>query len=205
MNTLMNTIADRVHVESVKYAERIDSLEISSEFQNDILHRSIFTGKDSLLRVLGHGGKVCLAVLDNKTIVGVAALDYPDPKDRWAGMAGNVVMELKAVEVIPEFRQRLIARQLISKLISDPELEQRILYLVSYTWIWDIAQTQLSVSAYRDVLVKLFSDFGFKEAMTNEPNVCLEEENVFMVRTGNQISPQQQEEFKWLRFGLDIS
>jgi acetoin utilization protein AcuA len=40
------------------------------------------------------------------------------------------------------------------------------------------------------------------EYQTNEPNICLKPENVFMGRIGKKVSLEGQNDFKWLRFGM---
>jgi acetoin utilization protein AcuA len=55
------------------------------------------------------------------------------------------------------------------------------------------------------MLIRLFGPFGFQEFQTNEPNICLKPENVFMARVGNAISKDVQTQFKWLRFGVSPS
>ena len=193
---------EAVTFESNLTIDRIQDLIIAYEFTSDVMYQSIFTRKDTFKRILGNGGYLALALLEDKTIIGFAALNYPRSDERWANIGGKIVMELKAVEVLPEFRNRKIAWHLLSLLFSDPGLEQKILYLVSYTWIWDLVHTGLSTQSYRDVLINLYARFGFEKSLTNEPNVCLKPENVFMVRIGNEVLPKHCEAFKWLRFGL---
>jgi acetoin utilization protein AcuA len=48
----------------------------------------------------------------------------------------------------------------------------------------------------------LFEPSGFQELQTNEPNICLKPENLFMARIGQRVSPGNQKKFKWLRFGV---
>jgi hypothetical protein len=55
---------------------------------------------------------------------------------------------------------------------------------------------------YRRILIKLFEPHGFQEYRTNEPNVCLKPENLFMCRIGKKISKKILDRFKWLRFGF---
>jgi acetoin utilization protein AcuA len=40
------------------------------------------------------------------------------------------------------------------------------------------------------------------EYQTNEPNICLKPENVFMGRVGKNVAAEVQNDFKWLRFGM---
>ena len=198
----MNTEAGMVRFESGMDGRRLQEHLLAPEFQDDTLHKSIFTKKETLQRILGRGGHIALALLENQFIVGFAALDFPEPDDRWAGMGGQTVMELKAVEVVPRLRKSGIARQLLSILTSGSRLDRKIVYLVSYSWLWDNRQTGLTVPGYRHMLIRLFAGFGFEEAATNEPNICLRDENIFMVRMGNHVSQYHREAFKWLRFGL---
>ncbi len=198
------TNAGGIRFESHLTAEFLNDIELADEFKNDALHKSIFTKKETLQRILGHGGRVALAILNNALIIGFAALDAPDPKERWGGMDGKIVMELEAVEVAAGFRKQGVALQLLSELMADPGLEEKILYLVSYKWIWDMSRTGLDAESYRDMLIRLFSGFGFKKLSTNEPNVCLEPENIFMVRMGKDVPARPREVFKWLCYGVTM-
>lgn len=40
------------------------------------------------------------------------------------------------------------------------------------------------------------------ECRTNEPNICLKPENIFMVRTGHNVPQKIKDDFKLLRFGI---
>ena len=200
----INTTKGQVDFALNLTSDHLDNLTLAHEFRNDSLYKSIFTKKESLQRVLGNGGKVALALLDMKTVVGFASVDFPRPENRWGSIGGKTVMELNSVEVTPEFRKYRIAQSLMSQLMADPELEQKVLYLVSYQWIWDLDQTNLSPHAYRNLLIKLFSGFEFKEFVTNEPNVCLNKNNIFMVRYGKNVTTALREAFKWSSFGLSF-
>ncbi len=193
-----------VHFESHITFDRIQDLIFSYEFASDEHYNSIFTTRGNLEHILEHDGHVALALLDNKTIIGYAALGYPMPKERWAGIGRKIVIELKAVEVLPEYRSQGVARHLVSLLLSDTKIEQKIIYLTSYIWIWDLDCTGLNAQSYKSMLIKLYERFEFKEYFTNEPNVCLKPENIFMVRVGKHVLQKHQEVFKWLRFGLRV-
>jgi acetoin utilization protein AcuA len=52
------------------------------------------------------------------------------------------------------------------------------------------------------MLIRLFSAHGFQEYQTNEPNLCLKPENLFMSRVGDQVPEQTRKAFKWLCFGI---
>ena len=55
---------------------------------------------------------------------------------------------------------------------------------------------------YRQILIRLFETQGFAEYETNEPNICLKQENIFMCRVGRRVPPEVVENFNWLRFGI---
>lgn len=202
INDCIKTKMVRVHIESELTLNRIQDLIFSSDFTFHGQYRSIFTRKSILENIVNRGGSVNAALLNNKTIIGLTALDYPDTRERWANLGDKIVMELKAVEVLREFRKNRISRHLLSDLFSNPELEDKIVYLTGYSWTWDLDYSGLSVQAYRNILFNLYADFGFVEYLTNEPNICLKSENLFMVRVGKNIPQKRREEFKWLRFGL---
>ena len=61
----------------------------------------------------------------------------------------------------------------------------------------------MSAMAYRNMLIKLGSPYGFRTFKTNEPNVLLRPENLFMARIGANISEEVQKRFKHVRFNLD--
>ncbi|MCD4742652.1 MAG: hypothetical protein K8R67_09295 [Desulfobacteraceae bacterium] len=193
-----------VHIESKVTLDRIQELIFASDFTSHTQYRSIYTMRESLEFFAGKGGSVTLAILDNNIIIGFAVLDYPDARERWARLGKNTIIELKAVEVLREFRNHWIAPHLLSNLFSDSKLEQKIVYLIAYSWTWDIDYSGLSIQSYRDKLVDLYTDFGFIEYLTNEPNICLRPENIFMARVGKNISQNVREDFKWIRFGLSF-
>jgi acetoin utilization protein AcuA len=139
-----------------------------------------------------------------KTIVGFAVLDHPSDDERWARIGREVVMELKAVEVLREFRNHGIAGLLLQHLFADPELDQKIIYLTAYEWIWDQDYAGLTPQAYREMLVTIYRRSGFSEYTTNEPNICLRPENLFMVKVGKEVPGDIRERFKWLRFDILI-
>ena len=113
-------------------------------------------------------------------------------------------MALKAVEVLREFRNQGIARQLLTHLLSDAGLEDKIVYLTAYSWTWDLDYAGLDPLSYGEMLVSLYAGFGFKAQLTNDPNICLKPENIFMVRMGKNVVHGIYEKFKWLRFGVSI-
>jgi acetoin utilization protein AcuA len=193
-----------LHVESHLTPDRFQKLIFASGFTKYEGYTSLYTRKEDLAYFVEKRGEIALALLDNQTIIGFAVLDYPEGNERWAKLGGKIVMVLKAVEVLREFRNQGIARQLLTHLFSDARLDAKIVYLTAYSWTWDFDYAGLDPLSYGNMLVSLYGGFGFKAQLTNDPNICLKSENIFMVRMGKNIVHGIQEKFKWLRFGVSI-
>jgi acetoin utilization protein AcuA len=204
MNHCRQIKKGRVHIQANPPLDRFRNLIFSSGFKSYACYTSIFTRKEDLEYFVAHNGRVVLALLDNQVIIGFAVLYSPDKTQRWARLGGESVMELKAVEVLRGQRNRGIARQLLTLLFSDAGLEEKIVYLTAYSWTWDLACSGLSLAGYRNMLVNLYAGVGFTIALTNDPNICLKPENLFMVRKGKNVLQNVQTSFKWLRFGVSM-
>lgn len=168
----------------------------------DNTYTPLYTREQIQEKCAESGVVICLALLENKTIVGFAVLSPPSGTSRWARCRNRMIRELSAVEVARQFRQQGIATRLLSEMFSPVCLEDRIICLSAYSWLWDLACSGMSMERYRHMLLNLYARFGFVSYQTNEPNVCLKPENIFMARIGKNISPKEQERFKWLRFGI---
>lgn len=164
--------------------------------------KSLYTKRESLEKMAGQGAtNVVLALAGGKEIIGFGVLAYPDADERWAEL-GQLMMEVNALEVARDWRSGKIAGGIIQMLLAHPQLEEKIIYFVGYSWTWDLDGNHMSAQRYRQMMIKLFEPYGFQELQTNEPNICLKPENIFMARLGAGISEDQQHRFKWLRFGL---
>jgi len=73
--------------------------------------------------------------------------------------------------------------------------------MVGYSWTWDLER--ISAMDYRNMLISMFSQQGFETFQTNEPNIMMRPENLFMARIGANISEAIQKQFKQVRFDLD--
>jgi acetoin utilization protein AcuA len=109
---------------------------------------------------------------------------------------------VNAIEVSRQWRSRKIAKGIIQMMMVHPLIEEKIGYFVGYSWTWDLDGNRMSAQQYRQMMANLFEPFGFKEYQTNEPNICLKPENIFMARIGGNVSKEVQNQFKWLRFGM---
>jgi acetoin utilization protein AcuA len=143
-----------------------------------------------------------LALAEQNHIIGYAVLAYPDPEERWVELGQGIMMEVTAIEVCRSWRSFKIASAILKMLVAYPQVEDKIVYMVGYSWTWDLSGVRKTAQLYRQMLINLFKPQGFKEYQTNEPNICLNSENLFMCRVGNNISQAIRDRFKWLRFGL---
>jgi hypothetical protein len=135
-------------------------------------------------------------------IIGFGVLTYPGADERWAKLNSHIMMEVQAIEVSRDWRSAGVGRNIIEMLMSYPQIEEKIAYMVGYSWTWDLDRTKKTTQQYRRMLIKLFEPFGFLEYQTNEPNLCLKSENIFMGRVGDRVSKEIRNKFKWLRFGI---
>lgn len=167
--------------------------------------KPIFRRRESLeARAADADTNVVLAVTEDRRIAGFGVFAPPDESDRWSQMPPGTIMEVEVLEVHRRFRTQHVASDMIRRMLAHPRIETMIAFMVGYTWTWDLAGTGLGDKVYRDMLVRLFSPHGFGEFKTNEPNVCLRPENLFMARVGSGISDQMREDFKYVRFGIPL-
>ncbi len=95
-----------------------------------------------------------------------------------------------------------ISGEVLSLGVDHPLKEDRILYMVGYSWTWDM--DGVPAMTYRNMMIGLFTKFEFKILQTNEPNIMLRPENLFMARIGANIPGEIQKLFKMVRFNLDL-
>jgi len=200
--TSIETPKGAVYIHADMNPGMFKDLSFPFETCHSTAYRLTHCTKQSLQGIIEKGGSVSLALLEDKIIVGFAALDFPDQNERWALRDAKVIMELKAVEVLREFRNHGIARQLLARLFSGTFVEEKIIYLTAYSWTWDLNYSGFTVHSYRDMLISLYTAKGFLEFQTNEHNICLKPENIFMARIGQGVPRKIRDEFKLVRFGV---
>ena len=197
------TPAGKIAIRSHCTLKDINNLDFDTYFGINARHKSIFARRQTLeLRAADADTNVVLAVTEDRQIAGFGVFAPPGTDDRWSQMQPAVIMEVEVVEVHRRFRAYHIGSGIVRLMLAEPTIETMIAFMVGYAWTWDLMGTGLSAVDYRNVLIRLFSTFGFSEFKTNEPNVCLRPENLFMARIGSGISDELREEFKYLRFGV---
>jgi acetoin utilization protein AcuA len=146
-------------------------------------------------------GRVALAIIEPRTVVAYAACWYPDKTERWSKL-GDLMYEMGAIEVSRNFRHMGIAQSIIDLMMGDNLFEDKIAYMNGFCWHWDIDGSGLPMAQYRNMMLQLLKKHGFKEHYTNEPNIALRDENLFMVRIGARVSSEDLKRFRNLRFGI---
>lgn len=200
---LLSTSLGGLRIRSFCTPEEIRKLRFDRQFGTHAHYRSLYTKRESLEKKAEQADtSVVLAIADAEHIVGFGVLAYPDPEERWASLQPQVMMEVNAIEVSRPWRSRKIAKGIVQMMMVHPLVEEKIVYFVGYSWTWDLDGSRMSAPQYRQMMATLFEPFGFQEYQTNEPNICLRPENIFMARIGENVSREIQNQFKWLRFGM---
>jgi acetoin utilization protein AcuA len=192
-----------VTIRSFCSSEEIRQTMFNPQFSSHAQYRSLYTRRQSLEdNAEQPDTNVTLALTDGNLIVGFGVLAYPEAGERWAELEPQIMMEVKAIETCRVWRSQGLAKGILSMLLHHPFVEDKIVYMVGYSWTWDLDGSKKTAQQYRRMLIRLFEPFGFVEYQTNEPNICLKPENVFMGRVGKNVAAEVQDQFKWLRFGM---
>lgn len=197
------TPSGNVRVRSFCTAEEIREYIFDAEFKTYAQYKSLYTRRETLEKKADTpDANVTLALSGRKHIVGFGVLDHPDPEERWAVLGPGKIMEIKAVEVCRSWRSHRLAEKILKLALDHPRIEDMVVYMVGYSWTWDLDGSGMTAQQYRMMLIRLFKPFGFSVFETNEPNICIRPENLFMARIGKTVSSRDQNRFKWLRFGI---
>jgi acetoin utilization protein AcuA len=164
----------------------------SSIIQKLEIFEKIASGKD---------GRVALALINENIIVGYMVCWYPDSTERWSKL-GELMYEFGAIEVSRNFRKLGIAAEMVLSVLRDDFFAGKISYMNGFSWHWDVDGSGLTLVQYRKMMLNFMKPFGFEEYYTNEPNIALREENLFMARVGSKVSEEDQLRFRNLRFNI---
>ena len=156
--------------------EFVSGLRFDSGMGNFAHYSSIIQKAATFQKVVkGKDGKVALAVVNDEVIVGYVACGYPEVGERW-GKLGDLMYEMGAIEVSRNFRQLGIAREMIETVLAEDFFEDKIAYISSFSWHWDLDGAGLTIARYRNMMARLMEAYGFLEHYTNEPNVAIKKE-----------------------------
>ena len=192
-----------VRIRSFCSPPEIRNCTFDRQFASQDHYKSLYISRQLLEKSAEQPGtNVVLSLVEPNHIIGYGVMAYPDAGERWAELGSQIMVEVAAIEVCRSWRSLRVAPAILKTLVAHPQIEEKIVYMVGYAWTWDLNGTGKTALQYRQMLVKLFKPHGFKEYRTNEPNVCLKPDNLFMCRVGNKIDQVISDRFKWLRFGL---
>jgi len=143
--------------------------------------------------------RIIIARLD-QTIVGYVTYLYPDPLERWSKTTLKNLIELGAIEVIPEFRGFSVAKNMLILSMLDDSMEDYIIITTEYYWHWDLKGTGLNVWEYRKMMEKMMNAGGLIQFATDDPEICSHPANCLMVRMGKRVTTEEIQAFDALRF-----
>ncbi len=195
-----------VEIRSFCPPDEIRTLSLVGTFKEYARYHPIISKTESLAKAAGRpDANVTLAVTEAGAIVGFAILQYSSRDERWARVGERMMMEVAVVEVSRAYRGAGVAGELLRLLLDHPLKEDRIFYMVGYSWTWDLEEIDITPIEYRNLLVELFEKFGFRIYQTNEPNIMMRPENLFMARIGKNIPETVFKRFKRVLFNIDIA
>lgn len=133
-------------------------------------------------------------------IVGYVTYVHPDPAERWSEITIEELIELGAVEVIPDYRGQKVASKLLEVSMMDEYMENYIVFSTEYYWHWDLEKSGLNVWEYRKMMERMMAAGGLKPQATDDPEIISHPANSLMVRIGNNVPKQSIEKFDELLF-----
>lgn len=136
----------------------------------------------------------------DKTVVGYVTYLFPDPLERWSQTTLENLIELGAIEVIPEFRGFSVAKNMLILSMMDDAMEDYIIITTEYYWHWDLKGTGLNVWDYRKMMEKMMNAGGLIQFATDDPEICSHPSNCLMARIGSRVTIEDIEAFDAIRF-----
>lgn len=200
---IIDTPFGQVRLRLLDAPEQLEGLSLDEGFGRFERYRSFFPDMASLERQLARPGALLAVALQGRAIVAYALLRPAMADERWAQLADPPMMEL-IVEAARNRRGGGLMKPLVAMVVQRPENDERIVYLVAYCWTWDLDDTGKTMAQYRQTLKSLVEGLGLREYPTNEPNVALRPENLFMARLGAKIEADRacKRRFSNLLFGI---
>lgn len=171
------------------------------EFHQDLVaFRPPVQQHKALVEIAGLAEGRIIVARNRHTIVGYVTYLYPDPLERWSEGKMENLIELGAIEVIPQFRGCSVGKNLLTVSMMDSALENFIIITTEYYWHWDLKGTGLNVWEYRKVMEKMMNAGGLEWYATDDPEISSHPANCLMARIGKNIDPESIQRFDRLRF-----
>lgn len=173
----------------------------SYEFHKDLVaFRPPAQQHKALVEIAGLPEGRIIVARSGHMIVGYVTYLYPDPLERWSEGKMEDLIELGAIEVIPEFRGSSVGKNLLIVSMMDDAMEDYIIITTEYYWHWDLKGTGLNVWEYRKVMEKMMNAGGLTWYATDDPEISSHPANCLMARIGKRIEPESIQQFDQLRF-----
>ncbi|MBT2638450.1 MULTISPECIES: GNAT family N-acetyltransferase [unclassified Bacillus (in: firmicutes)] len=173
----------------------------SYEFHEDLVaFRPPAQQHKALVEIAGLPEGRIIVARSGHMIVGYVTYLYPDPLERWSEGKMEDLIELGAIEVIPEFRGSRVGKNLLMVSMMDDAMEDYIIITTEYYWHWDLKGTGLNVWEYRKVMEKMMNAGGLTWYATDDPEISSHPANCLMARIGKRIGPESIQKFDQLRF-----
>jgi acetoin utilization protein AcuA len=173
----------------------------SYEFHEDLVaFRPPAQQHKALVEIAGLPEGRIIVARSGHMIVGYVTYLYPDPLERWSEGKMEDLIELGAIEVIPEFRGCSVGKNLLMVSMMDDSMEDYIIITTEYYWHWDLKGTGLNVWEYRKVMEKMMNAGGLVWYATDDPEISSHPANCLMARIGKRIQPDSVQKFDQLRF-----
>ncbi|MBY6035166.1 GNAT family N-acetyltransferase [Fictibacillus nanhaiensis] len=184
-------------VEGPVSAETLDSLHFHEDLK---AFRPAMEQKKAVTEIAKlDEGRIIIA-RSKDTVVGYVTYVYPDPLERWSEGNMENLLELGAIEVIPEYRNFKVGKNLLKVSMMDDSMEDYIIITTEYYWHWDLKGTKLSVWDYRKVMEKMMNAGDLEYMATDDPEISSHPANCLMVRIGKRIDLDTVQQFDRLRF-----
>lgn len=173
----------------------------SYEFHKDLVaFRPPAQQHKALVEIAGLPEGRIIVARSGHMIVGYVTYLYPDPLERWSEGGMEDLIELGAIEVIPEFRGSRVGKNLLVVSMMDDAMEDYIIITTEYYWHWDLKGTGLNVWEYRKVMEKMMNAGGLVWYATDDPEISSHPANCLMARIGKRIGAESVQKFDQLRF-----
>lgn len=144
-------------------------------------------------------GRILIARTED-TIIGYVTYLHPDPLERWSKFNMEDLIELGAIEVVPEYRGCRVGSLLLQVSMMDDAMENYIIISTEYYWHWDLKGTGLNIWNYRNVMEKMMFAGGLTPYPTDDPEIVSHPANCLMARMGKHVSEESIQQFEQLRF-----
>lgn len=196
----LNTRRGPLMVVSHCSAEELEKLQID-EGLGFFWHNRPDLQRQALIKIAQQpDGRVALAHTAEGIIVGYVTITSPEPDTRWGKDQIEGLEELGGIEVSRSWRGAGLGRAILASVFTPEAYERQIVIATGYRWCWDMEMTGLTVREYRQMLLRMFGEFGFQSFETDEPNIAWYPDNALVARVGPKVSHPLMAAFKRLLF-----